>query len=234
MVVVVRIGVAREVHWLGFIMRSHPSLLLALAGCLGTETPSECTFRDEAVSDAATATNGMSGEDVTAAVVGTWSYNADAVEDRPEDNTTLAALGPFTLEITDSDESVTMRHYDDESCGNPANSSAVMVPVNVGLVSADETIDVAGTVSVYGQEPTTFASVHGNSGLTGVLPSWVADAADAKLHDECTEAGLSGSYEVFVSLSGATAAPGLSIDIRITGDCNSLGSLAMVQLEPVP
>ncbi len=126
-----------------------------------------------------------------------------------------------------------MRHYDDDSCGNAANSSAVVVPFNVRVVSHDASVDVAGTISVYGQEPTTFLLLDGNPGLTGTLPAWATVAADARLQDECTDAGLTGSYDVFASLDGETAAPGLSIDMHTTGDCQSLGSLAMVQLEPV-
>ena len=63
--------------------------VLGLGGCFRTEG-FECTFRDEAVADNATATNGMSGDDVRAAMISTTTFDAAAVEERPEDNPTLA------------------------------------------------------------------------------------------------------------------------------------------------
>ncbi len=166
-----------------------------------------------------------------AAVLGTDVFDAVSSSDRGE-GATLATNGPFTVEVTESTDDPTLREFEQDQCTWDTGGSVLLVPVNVRVTSNDLALDVSGPMLV--QDDTFLGFIEHEVKLSGVLPDWVTDAADAELQDNCTFAGLSGFYDVYATLGGAVDAPALSISIRITGDCNSLGALASVQLEPVP
>jgi hypothetical protein len=212
-------------------MRSVHLLLLGLGCASSSLEERDCSFNDQPATYTDPAANGMTAEAVQAAVVGTNVFDATPISDRGE-GAALAAHGPFTLQVSESSEDPTIRKFDHDKCTVDSGDSVVLVPVQMRVVSDDLALDVSGPMLVEGDARLAF--IEDERKLSGNLPSWVVAAADAQIQDQCTDAGLTGSYEVYATLSGAVEAPALAISIRITGDCNSLGMLADVQLQPVP